>query len=393
MRAELPPDALLARIGGDEFAFAMSYDPSRPGQVDEQVLRLFEGIGDSLVIDGLAIETTMSAGIAADHEDSLPCLSIDSAQDLMHRADMAMYQAKKQGKNHYRWFEIGIENEIRFRNEIEAGIRRGLAKGEFVPFYEQQVDLETGEIVGFEMLARWQSPELGLVSPEIFIPLAEDMGVIAELSEQLIRQAFSDAQEWDSHLTLAVNISPLQLRDEWFAQKLLKLMVEQNFPAQRLDIEVTESCLHEDVDTVRSMLQSLKNQGVRVSLDDFGTGYSSLAQLQTLPFDRLKIDRSFIAEMKAADTSTRIVDAIISLGQTLDMPIIAEGIEDEKILSDLRKMGRLKGQGYLYGRPETSAQVRERLKGLGLLSSVDKGAETAPTPPSVDLPGKKAAFR
>lgn len=250
-------------------------------------------------------------------------------------------------------------------------------KGEFVPHYEQQVDISTGRLMGFEMLARWNSPRLGMVSPEIFIPVAEEIGVIAELSEGLMRQAFRDARDWDPSLTISVNISPVQLRDPWFSQKILKLLLECNFPPQRLDIEITESCLHENVGVVRSMITSLKNQGVKISLDDFGTGYSSLAQLRSLPFDRIKIDRSFVSELKEADANSQIVSAIIALGAGLDMPITAEGIEDSTILETLKTMGEMKGQGYLYGRPESAADVRKRLEKDGMLVSPPEAEPSA----------------
>jgi len=180
---------------------------------------------------------------------------------LMHRADMALYHAKKQGRNRYFWFETSMEHELRFRSQLETGIRQGLTRREFVPFYEQQIDVQTGELVGFEMLARWRSPQLGLISPEIFVPIAEEIGVITALSESLMEQAFLDAREWDDALTLSINISPLQMRDPWFAQRLLKKLVEANFPPQRLEIEITESCLHENIALVRSMITSLRNQG------------------------------------------------------------------------------------------------------------------------------------
>ncbi|MBT8427979.1 MAG: EAL domain-containing protein, partial [Erythrobacter sp.] len=232
----------------------------------------------------------------------------------------------------------------------------------------QQVDVESGELVGFEMLARWDSPEMGLIGPDIFIPIAEDIGVIAELSENLIGRAFEDAREWDPKLTLSVNISPVQMRDPWFAQKLLKLLVKHRFPANRLDIEITETCLHENIGMVRSMITSLRNQGVRVSLDDFGTGYSSLSQLRSLPFDQLKIDRSFISELRNADNGDKLVDAIVSMGDGLSMPVIAEGIEDETVLKALGRWGNMRGQGYHYGRPEPADKVIKRLAAAGRLA-------------------------
>ncbi len=365
----IPKGAHLARLGGDEFAFAMTYDPAEPERVEDLAIRIYEKLALPIETDGCSTDVSVSIGLASNHKQSGFDPAIEDASSLLQHADIAMYHAKKQGKNRFFWFEKSMEKELRFRNELEVGIRRGLTNNEFEPFYEQQIDIETGQIVGFEMLARWRSPQLGLISPEIFIPIAEEIGVIAALSDQLMERAFLDAKEWADHITLSINISPIQMRDPWFAQKLLKRLVEANLPPQRLEIEVTESCLHESVDMVHSMITSLRNQGVRVSLDDFGTGYSSLEQLRSLPFDRLKIDRSFISELGTGQGESRIVDAIISLGRGLDMPITAEGIEDEQILAALRRIGDLKGQGYIYGKPEPADDVRRRLKMHGLLQS------------------------
>ncbi|MFZ9396053.1 MAG: putative bifunctional diguanylate cyclase/phosphodiesterase [Erythrobacter sp.] len=366
LRESLPPDAPLARLGGDEFAFAIAYDPVHPEWVDDLAARLFAAICSPVTIDGTTIHNTVSIGIASDHLADGRASSALDGEALMHHADIAMYQAKRNGKNRYFWFEASMENELRFRNELERGIRLGVTNREFVPYYEQQIDLETGELVGFEMLARWNSPELGVVNPDVFIPIAEEIGLIGEISEQLIVQAFADAKKWDPELTLSVNISPVQMRDPWFSQRLLKLLVEHNFPPQRLEIEITETALHDNIALVKTMISSLRNQGVKVSLDDFGTGYASLSQLRTLPFDRIKIDRSFVRELSDADGS-KIVDAIVSLGNGLEMPITAEGIENETILKNLREMGQLKGQGYLYGRPEPAERVLQRLSEQGKL--------------------------
>jgi diguanylate cyclase (GGDEF)-like protein len=366
--ALLPADAQLARLGGDEFAFALSYDPAQPQRVEDLVIRIYEAMATPVETKACTVEVAVSIGMATDHGHHGRNPLIKSADALMKYADIAMYHAKKEGKNRFFWFEESMESELRLRNELEVGIRRALLEREFEPFYEQQIDIETGQIIGFEMLARWRSPQLGLVNPEIFIPIAEEMGVIAELSDQLIDRAFIDAREWSEHITLSINISPVQLRDPWFAQKLLKRLVAANFPPRRLEIEITESCLHDNIAMVRSMITSLRNQGVRVSLDDFGTGYSSFEQLRTLPFDRLKIDRAFISELGKCESQSSIVDAIVSLGRGLNMPITAEGVEDEQILNALRKMGDIKGQGYLYGRPEPAQDVRQRLAMHGLLS-------------------------
>ena len=369
IRALLPEKSIMARLGGDEFAFATIYDPDHVEAIDRLMLRLNTSIARPVEIDGLALEVTASIGLA----NTSPADTSDAAalaELLIHRADLAMYQAKKAGRNRYYWFEQNMESELRFRSELERGIREGIPRGEFVPYYEKQVDLDTGELNGFEMLARWKSPKHGLLSPELFIPIAEEIGLISELSESLIRQALRDAREWDPRLTLSVNISPLQLRDPWFAQKLLKLLVEANFPPHRLDIEITETCLHENVGVVRTLITSLKNQGIRISLDDFGTGYSSLAQLRTLPFDRIKIDRFFVSTLGKSKDSGTIIEAISSLGKGMDLPITAEGIESPEVLDELRKYGSFKGQGYLYGQPADADEVRTLLASSNLLPSV-----------------------
>ena len=356
----LPADAVCARMGGDEFACAVPIKAGDRARADRLAADLVGAISAPVTVADLTIDVTVSVGLASSRQPGAGGNAPD-AEVLIHWADIAMYHAKKHGRDRYAWFEPQMEGEIRFRNALESGLKRGITGGEFVPYYEQQIDIQTGKLVGFEMLARWKSPEFGVVSPDMFIPLAEELGVIGELSESLIRRALEDAKEWDPELTLSVNISPIQLRDPWFAQKILRLLAESGFPPQRFEIEITESCLHENIAVVRSIITSLKNQGVKVSLDDFGTGYSSLAQLRALPFDRLKIDRSFVTELAAEGANAELVSAIVSLGRGLGLPIVAEGIENDEALAVLRKLGNLKGQGYLYGRPEDSAATLERL--------------------------------
>lgn len=374
LRAELPDDGIVARIGGDEFVCALTHERRHNDRLDELADRLIKSV--SVPIDGgeLPVEATLSIGIAGTSEDDTD----PGSETLIHRADIAMYHAKKRGRNRYFWFEAQMESELRFRAELESGIRRGIPAGEFVPYYEQQIDLESGELVGFEMLARWNSPQFGLVSPEIFIPIAEELDAIGALSEELIRLALKDAREWEPRLTLSVNISPVQLRDPWFAQKLLKLLHESDFPPGRLEVEIAESCLRENIGAVRSMITSLKNQGIRIGLDDFGTGYASLTQLRTLPIDRLKIDRSFVAELADGGISNELVEAIVSLGRGLSLPVTAEGVESPAIQQALKGMGKLKGQGYLYGYPEDAAATRERLASRDLLTESRPPPELLP---------------
>ncbi|MBU7579101.1 MAG: EAL domain-containing protein [Porphyrobacter sp.] len=358
IRALLPAEARLARLGGDEFAFVMAYPAGQTERIDDIAIRLFESMAQPFRLPELTVELTMSIGLATDHDaDGTIGLVVDAAT-LMHRADMALYHAKKQGRNRYFWFEGSMENELRFRNQIEAGIRRGLANHEFIPFYEQQVDLQTGALVGFEMLARWRSPQLGLISPDIFVPIAEEIGLINELSESLMEQAFADAREWDDSITLSINISPLQLRDPWFAQRLLKKLVAANFPPQRLEIEITESCLHENVGLVRSMIVSLRNQGVKIALDDFGTGYSSLGYLKHGHFDKIKIDQSFVRGCtENGDINPAIIAAIVALAKALGMETVAEGVEAMDELELVRDRGADLVQGYIFSRPITQDQV------------------------------------
>ena len=371
--------SIVARLGGDEFICAAIFAPGSENAVERLAVRINDGLAEPILCGGLRAEVTASIGVSLGF-GSAGQTPVQVAQDLLHRADLAMYQAKRRGRNRFAWFEPSMETELRFRGEIDAGIREGLKRGEFVPYYEKQIDLETGEITGFEMLARWISPRHGMVSPDVFIPVAEEIGLIAELSEALITLALEDAKAWDPVLTLSVNISPIQLRDPWFAQRLLKMLVAANFPPTRLEIEITETCLHENIAVVRSLITSLKNQGIRISLDDFGTGYSSLAQLRTLPFDRIKIDRSFVSSLARSADSASIVEAISSLGRGMALPITAEGIESAEVLSALRRFGQFKGQGYLYGQPASAEDVKRDLAARGLLIGSAAPVETPDSP-------------
>lgn len=348
----LPAGSLLARLGGDEFACAFCYCPTRTEEVDLLVAEMSDTVARPVRFAGFELETTISVGIAG----QLPH-SCDNATAALHSADTAMYHAKKRGRNRHCWFDPAMEQELRDRRSLETALRRAIANEEFVPYYQPQVDLGTGLTTGVEMLARWHSPELGEVAPDVFIPIAEEIGLVEALSEQLIRKALRDAKGWDGHVTLAVNISPCQLRDTWFAHKLLKLLVEANFPASRLEVEVTESALAEKLSTVRTTIASLKNQGIQVTLDNFGTGHSSLSQLRSVPFDRVKIDRSLIATARGSKESAAIVSSIVSLGKGLGLPITAEGIEDQETLGDLASLGVARGQGFLFGLPQTAEAV------------------------------------
>ena len=374
----VPPHNLLARLGGDEFACAFIFDPEQPKMVERIADDIIEAIATPIVENGNQLVVTTSIGMSRYDAES------EGVDALMRRADIAMYSSKKQGRNRHCWFDASMEQELQTRSLLEAGMRIGIPNGEFAPYFEQQIDLVTGKLTGFEMLARWESPTQGFISPEIFIPIAEETGMIGDLSINIMRQALNTAKDWDPTLTLAVNISPIQLLDPWLAQKIVKLLVESGFPANRLEIEITESALFENLSLAQSIVGSLKNQGIKIALDDFGTGYSSLAHLRALPFDRIKIDRSFVLSIRDNSESKAIVRAIHGLGDSLGMPITAEGIEDKETEDELRKIGCAKGQGWYYGYPLSIQETRAVLAERNLLreEALDEGTALPSDPES-----------
>ena len=357
----LPPSATKARLGGDEFVAMLPFDPAGRGDIDALAAELVAALEDSVAHGLQQIRIGASLGIALADDASM------TMDTMVRQADIAMYHCKDEGRNRHIWFETGMEMAVQVRNQIETGIREGMPRGEFLPYFEPQVDIASGRLVGFEMLMRWNSPENGIIPPERFIPLAEESGLIGELSLHVIREAMDVAKTWDPSVMLAVNISPHQLKDPWFSQKLMKLLVETGFPPSQLEVEITETSLFENLPLVRSIVTSLKNQGVSLSLDDFGTGYSSLSHLRALPFDRIKIDRSFVAAMRGSPDAHAIVIAIIRLGESLSMPITAEGVEDEASAIELTRLGCTKAQGWYYGRAASAADTLLLLAERGLL--------------------------
>jgi diguanylate cyclase (GGDEF)-like protein len=370
MRDVVPPSSVIARLGGDEFGICVVFEPEYPESVDRIAEDLVDAMARPVAIADAEQTVTASVGI------SRPELDCDSIDMLIRRADIALYAAKKNGRNGYSWFENGMEVELRSRNSLEGDIRAAIPNDEFVPYFEQQIDLATGELVGFEMLARWVSPVRGLIPPDDFISVAEETGMIGDLSMSIIRKAMIEAKDWDPKLTISVNISPVQLKDPWLAQKIVKLLVETGFPASRLEVEITESSLFKNLSLAQSIVGSLKNQGIQIALDDFGTGYSSLAHLRALPFDRIKIDRSFVSSMLENAESAAIVSAIAGLGASLDVPITAEGIEDDQIIDKLKALGCTKGQGWYFGQPMNIDQARTLLAQKDLLPHRRRPAET-----------------
>ena len=369
----MPPNALAARLGGDEFSCVFVFDLANRDMVDRVAEALVTRLAQPFDADGIFTHISVSLGIAHSAPD---CDSVDA---LMRRADIAMYAAKHQGRNRTAWFDASMEQALQARNDTESGMRNGIPRGEFVPYFEQQIDLTTGRLSGFEMLARWDHPTRGIILPDNFISIAEETGMIADLSISVMRQALLEAKGWDPSLVVSVNISPAQLKDPWLAQKIVKLLVETGYPANRLEIEITETSLFENLALAQSIVGSLKNQGIRLALDDFGTGYSSLAHLRALPFDRIKIDKSFVTSILDNPESAAIVNAITRLGDSLGLSVTAEGIEDAAIEERLRQLGCHKGQGWHFGKPTSIGQTRKLLAERNLLPTM--GAETQQADP------------
>ena len=300
--ALLPKDGVLARIGGDEFVCAFAFDPAEIDLVSDFARQVIAEVSTRIEANRLVVQPTVSVGIAT---SGLPGGRTGGAmaEELIHRADIAMYHAKKNGRNRFCRFETQMEDELRFRNELETAIRRGIPAGEFVPFYEQQVEPETGELVGFEMLPRWKSPRYGLVGPEVFIAIAEEIGLVSQLSEGVVRQALTDAADWDARLVLSLRLSPTQVRGQWFALKLVQLLGETGFPPHRLRVAITESCMDDNMGAVRMTVASLAALGVGVHLEEFGPG---LSQRNSPPVDMPVPDRrdAFVAGGVPIDRDT-----------------------------------------------------------------------------------------
>lgn len=358
-----PPDAECARLGGDEFAILLCGAAADPGNVVAIAEGIQDALGQPVTVGGGITKIRASMGIYSQVENGA------SVADMFRRSDIAMYEAKKAGGSQICLFANTMEVEVQQRYQMETEMREGIPKGEFVPFYQPQYGIRGSKLTGFEVLARWNHPSGKLIEPTEFIPLAESTGLISPLSFSVMQQAFVDAKEWDHTLVLAVNISPVQLTDPNLDKQIMKLLAETGFPAQRLELEITESSLLEDTPLVLSTITSLKALGIRISLDDFGTGYSSMTQLKAFPFDRIKIDRSFVFSMLENEESAAIVNSIISLAASLDVPITAEGIESDEMRAYLDDIGSMDGQGWLYGRPTSKDELMKLLPQIALAAS------------------------
>ena len=374
MRAVAPSDACCARLGGDEFAILLFGESATPEFASTTADKLLEELNKPVHLEACVTRIGASIGLSRIVGGAGP------AHSLLRRSDIAMYEAKRLGRNCCVWFDGEMERQLNQRNLVEAEMRASITEGRFIPYFQPMLELSSGEVSGFEVLARWNHPSRGIVEPDEFIPVAEASGMIADLSFSVMRAALVRALMWPSHLTIAVNVSPVQFKDPLLAQRIIKLLNETGFPAPRLELEITESAILEDRHLALATVQSLKNYGVRISLDDFGTGYASLSQLRELPFDRIKIDRSFVASLMEDKQSNAIVHAIATLGRSLNLPITAEGVETEVVHQRLQELGCSDAQGWLFGRAISGEQAGQTFFDLPLDALPDFSEDNVGSP-------------
>ncbi|WP_246554689.1 putative bifunctional diguanylate cyclase/phosphodiesterase [Bradyrhizobium ottawaense] len=341
--AEEADGAFVARIGGDEFMILMPDDISRD-DVLALAERLVETIGQELEVDDYFSHVGLSVGIAFYPDDGV------NAATLLANADSALYRAKREGRGRVRFFESEMDQELRDRRLLQHDLRLALEQNQFLVYFQPQARVD-GEIIGFEALLRWNHPTRGFVPPDQFIPLAEENGLIVQIGEWVLREACREAASWPRPLQVAVNLSPIQFQAGDLERSIHQILLETGLTPTRLEVEITEGVLIGDFTRALNLLRRLKALGIRIAMDDFGTGYSSLSYLQSFPFDKIKIDRSFISNLEATPQSAEIVRAVLSLAHALRIPVIAEGVETEAQRAFLAREACEEMQGYLVGRP------------------------------------------
>jgi predicted signal transduction protein with EAL and GGDEF domain len=273
-----------------------------------------------------------------------------------------MYRAKQSGRFTFRFFEQSMDDEMRARESLERDVAQAITDGSIRPHYQPLVDIGRQRLRGFEALARWNHPARGTVPPDQFIPIIEQLGLTAELSSAILRQACRDARLWSDEICVAINVSPFELKEETLPSRFAQILREEGMAPHRLEVEITESALVSDLPAAKAVLTALQKTGVTISLDDFGTGYSSLYHLRELKFDKVKIDRSFVQAMRANPESEKIIDAILGLTGSLHLPTVAEGIEDAATMHMLMAKGCGLGQGYYFGKAMPAAEATALLE-------------------------------
>jgi diguanylate cyclase (GGDEF)-like protein len=357
LRACVRSDDIVARLGGDEFA-VLQVGVEDPHECASLATRIVDAIGNPYELEGQEIVIGTSVGIALATDEGV------SPDQLLKHADLALYRAKADGRSTFRFFEPEMDAQLQARRAMEGDLRKALANREFELYYQPQINIRANEISGFEALLRWRHPERGIISPVEFIPIAEDIGLIATLGEWVIEQACREASSWPNGIKVAVNLSPVQFRFRGLVQSVGRALLQSGLASNRLELEITESVLLQDNDMTIATLHQLRRLGVRIAMDDFGTGYSSLSYLRSFPFDKIKIDQSFVRELSSRADCLAIVQSIASLGANLGMSTVAEGVETEDQFQQIRAAGCTEVQGYYFGRPKPTHELVHTLAAL-----------------------------
>jgi diguanylate cyclase (GGDEF)-like protein len=355
LKTVIRPGDMITRFGGDEFV-VLQVGTERYQDAKWLAQRLARTLKDPFDIDGHRIDIGASIGIAMAPMDGV------DADQLLKKADMALYAAKNGGGGDHRFFALEMEEAAQERRALELDLREALASEQFQLHFQPLVDLRTGRVTTCEALLRWKHTSRGMVPPSVFIPIAEETGLIIALGEWALLRACFEAAKWPKSVKVAVNLSPVQFRDRGLALHVVSALAKSGLPAQRLELEVTERLLLEDNDGTLAAMEQLKNLGVGISLDDFGTGYSSLNYLRKFPFQKIKIDQSFIAGLGEERDAQAIIGAVAGLGARLDKVVVAEGIETEEQMKQVRTHGCHEGQGHPFGAPMTADAVRTQLE-------------------------------
>jgi diguanylate cyclase (GGDEF)-like protein len=348
----------VARLGGDEFVVVQSVGDDR-NAIDRLAREILSTMARPVSIDGNEVVPSTSIGIAIAPDDG------DGGETLLRNADLALYRAKEAGRGTYAFFEESLNQRAQERRQLETDLRLALERGEFELHYQPLFDLDQNRVCSFEALLRWNHPKRGVISPVDFVPIAEDTGLIVPIGAWVIREACRRAVSWPDHVRIAVNVSPIQFHRGVLHESFLRALADSGLAPNRLEAEITESVFLEGSDTTLRLLHALRALGVRIALDDFGTGYSSLSYLQSFPFDKLKIDRSFIQNLLTRDGAPAIVRAITELAHALNMEVTAEGVEESAQLAELRAYGCSSVQGYLFAEPMSGADVDQLFRDHG----------------------------
>jgi diguanylate cyclase (GGDEF)-like protein len=350
---------LIGRLGGDEFAIVQT-GIARPEDVSALAARIQEAVTMPYELCGIQTVADVSIGIALAPGDAA------DAAELMKRADMALYQAKSEGRSRYRFFEPAMDEAMKARRKLDTELREALANDAFELVYQPVVDVRTDGIVGIEALLRWRHPASGIIGPDEFIPIAEESGLIIPIGEWVIRQVCADAARWPSHVRVALNLSPVQFRSPLLTMTIVNALAMSGVPATRLELDITEDVLLKDNSENLATLGHLRSLGIRIVMDDFGKGYSSLNYLRRFPFDKVKIDRSFINDITSGnDESRAIVEAVVGLATALKLPTTEEGIETQEQLDFVRAAGCAEYQGYLFSKPKPAKDIARLFRSRG----------------------------